>query len=161
MTKIERVQAKDATGLTPEEKEILKKDPPGWSDEIVDQLISMDEANIYLNADLKEVEVNGKACLIRKDIDLNQKDKFGKTNRERMEKGYAPLDANGKSVELHHIGQKSDAGLAELTNEEHHKGGNDTVLHDKRKESEIDRKEFGSERSDHWKSRSKQDNKNS
>ena len=65
----ERVQAKDATGLTPEEKEILKKDPPGWSDEIVDQLISMDEANIYLNADLKEVEVNGKACLIRKDIE--------------------------------------------------------------------------------------------
>ena len=154
----ERVQAKDATGLTPEEKEILKKDPPGWSDEIVDQLISMDEANIYLNADLKEVEVNGKACLIRKDIDLDcVVDDRGRTNRQRMAKGLAPLDANGDSVELHHIGQKSDAGLAELTNDEHHKGGNDTVLHDKKKKSEIDRKEFDTERSDHWKSRYKKD----
>ena len=156
----ERVQAKDATGLTPEEKEILKKDPPGWSDEIVDQLISMDEANIYLNADLKEVEVNGKACLIRKDIDLDcVVDDRGRTNRQRMAKGLAPLDANGDSVELHHIGQKSDAGLAELTNDEHHKGGNDTVLHDKCKESEIDRKEFGSERKEHWTSRSKKNGK--
>ena len=37
------------------------------------------------------------------------------------------------------------------------KGGNDTVLHDKKKKSEIDRKEFDTERSDHWKSRYKKD----
>lgn len=153
----DRVQAKNANGLTPEEKQELKKDPPGWSDKIVDQLISKDEADIYLNAGLKESEINGKACLIRTDINLDQKDSKGRTNRERMAKGLAPKDVNGKSIELHHIGQKSDAGLAELTNEEHHRGGNDVVLHDKSKVSEIDRKEFNVERKSHWISQSRLD----
>ena len=149
-----RTQAKDAQGLTPEEKKELKKYPPAWSDEIVDQLISMDEANMYLGANLKEVQINGKACLIRTDLSLDEVvDDRGRTNRERMSKGLAPLDANGDSVELHHIGQKSNAGLAELTNAEHHKGGNDTVLHDKKKVSEIDRKEFDGERKKHWETR--------
>ena len=73
----------------------------------------------------------------------------------RVAHGLAPLDADGNSIELHHVGQKSDAGLAELTNAEHHKMGNDTVLHNKKKKSEIDRPEFNGEREDHWKSRSK------
>lgn len=114
----------------------------------------MDEANIYLGANLKEVQINGKACLIRTDLSLDEVvDDRGRTNRERMSKGLAPLDANGDSVELHHIGQKSNAGLAELTNAEHHNGGNDTVLHDKKKVSEIDRKEFDGERKKHWETR--------
>ena len=55
--------------MTPEQKAELKKDPPGWSDKVVDQLISKDEADIYVKAGLKEVEVNDKTCLIRSDID--------------------------------------------------------------------------------------------
>lgn len=153
-----RIQAKDATGLAPSEKEEFKKDPPGWSDKIVDQLISKDEADIYAKAGLKEVEINGKACLIRTDINLDQKDSKGRTNRERMSKGLAPKDANGKSIELHHIGQKSNAGLAELTNDEHHRRGNDVVLHNKSKVSEIDRKEFNEDRKTHWISRSRSNN---
>lgn len=132
----------------------MKKDPPGWSDKVVDQLISKDEADIYVKAGLKEVEVNGKACLIRADIDLDQKDDKNRTNKVRMAHGLAPLDANGNSIELHHIGQKNDAGLAELTNAEHHKMGNDTVLHDKTITSEIDRPSFDGERKEHWKDRS-------
>ena len=148
-----RTQAKDAQGLTPEEKKELKKYPPAWSDKIVDQLISMDEANIYIDANLKEVQINDKACLIRTDLDMEQKDAKGRTNRQRMAKGLSPLDKNGKCIELHHIGQKSDAGLAELTHSEHHSNGNDTVLHNKGKKSEINRKEFGKERKGHWKTR--------
>lgn len=140
--------------LTDEEKQKIKEET-GWSDGIVDYIRSMKEYEIYKNAGLEEKEINGKKCLIRSDIDLDQKDEKGRTNKERMEKGKPPLDKNGESIELHHIGQKSDSPFAELTKSEHIKNGNDTILHDKSKESEIDRLiQFKKEKSDHWKARS-------
>ena len=139
--------------LNDEEKQKIKEET-GWSDEIVDAISSMEEYEIYKKADLEEKEINGKKCLVRKDIDLEQKDTMGRTNSERMEKGLPPLDKNGRPIELHHIGQKSDSPLAELTTSEHRGKGNDTVLHDKKKESEIDRDKFAEERSEHWKNRS-------
>ena len=71
-----------------------------------------------------------------------------------MQEGKAPLDKDGKPIELHHIGQKSDAPLAELKREEHRGKGNDAILHDKNKNSEIDREVFATQRTEHWKSRS-------
>ena len=139
--------------LSDEEKQRIKEET-GWSDEIIDAISSMEEYEIYKKADLEEKEINGKKCLVRKDIDLEQKDSMGRTNSERMEKGLPPLDKNGRPIELHHIGQKSDRPLAELTTSEHRGKGNDTVLHDKKKESEIDRDKFAEERSEHWKNRS-------
>lgn len=139
--------------LSDEEKQRIKEET-GWSDEIIDVISSMEEYEIYKKADLEEKEINGKKCLVRKDIDLEQKDSMGRTNSERMEKGLPPLDKNGRPIELHHIGQKSDSPLAELTISEHRGKGNDTVLHDKKKESEIDRDKFAEERSEHWKNRS-------
>ena len=139
--------------LTDEEKQRIKEET-GWSDEIIEAISSMEEYEIYKKADLEEKEINGKKCLVRKDIDLEQKDSMGRTNSERMEKGLPPLDKNGRPIELHHIGQKSDSPLAELTTSEHRGKGNDTVLHDKKKESEIDRDKFAEERSEHWKDRS-------
>lgn len=139
-------------GLTVAEKEKLKEET-GWSDEIVDSTRSVEEAEIYKNADLKEEDINGKKCLIRSDIDMEQKDEFGRTNKERMENGNAPLTDSGETIELHHIGQKQDSPLAELTTQEHRGKGNDTILHDKQKETEIDRGEFAKERKQHWESR--------
>ncbi len=139
-------------GLTDEEKTKLRE-LTGWSDEILDAISSWEEAEIYMKAGLKEVEINGKNCLIRDDIDLDQKDEDGITNRERMERGRPPITKEGQEVELHHIGQKQDSPLAELTTEQHRGVGNDTILHDKTKETEIDRNEFGKERRDHWKGR--------
>lgn len=139
-------------GLTEEQKNDIKK-RTGWSDEIINSIGSMREAEIYIKAGLKEAEINGKKCLIRSDIDMNQKDEDGITNRERMERGLPPITKNGEKVELHHIGQKPDSPLAELTTEEHRGAGNDTILHDKQKESEIDRNEFAKERKEHWKNR--------
>lgn len=121
-----------------------------WSDEIVNSIHSPEEAEIYINANLKEMEINGENCLIRNDINMEQKDELGRTNKERMENGIPPLTKNGETVELHHIGQKSDGPLAELTTQEHRGKGNDTILHDKQKESEINRNEFMKEREDHW-----------
>lgn len=139
--------------LSDEEKAKIKEET-GWSDEIIDSISSMEEAEIYKEAGLVETEIGGKSCLIRPDIDWEQKDQFGRTNAERAKQGLAPIDANGQPLELHHIGQHNDSPLAELTMQEHRGKGNDTILHDKSKESEIDRPSFGTERAEHWKERS-------
>lgn len=139
-------------GLTDEQKEKLRE-LTGWSDEILDAIGSWEEAEIYMKAGLKEVEIKGKKCLIRDDIDLDQEDEDGITNRERMERGRPPITKDGEEVELHHIGQKQNSPLAELTMEQHRGVGNDTILHDKTKETEIDRNEFRKERHEHWKDR--------
>lgn len=155
----EKDPEKESTEVETEKKELTAeqkkevKEKTGWSDEIIDSIGSMDEAEIYMKANLVETEINGKKCLIRNDIDIDQKDEDGITNRERMERGRPPITKNGEEVELHHIGQKPDSPLAELTMEEHRGAGNDTILHDKTKETEIDRNEFGKERREHWKDR--------
>ncbi len=94
--------------------------------------------------------------MVRNDIDMNQKDEMGRTNKERMEQGLSPISKNGETIELHHIGQHSDSPLAELTTSEHRGQGNDSILHDKTKESEIDRNKFNKEKETHWENRAKQ-----
>ena len=141
-----------AEGLSDEEKKEIQE-KTGWSDEVIESIRSKEEAEIYIKANLKEVEINGKKCLIRDDIDLDQADEDGITNRERMEIGRPPLTKNGEEVELHHIGQKQNSPLAELTTQEHRGVGNDAILHDKAKETEINRNEFAKERYEHWQSR--------
>lgn len=146
---------KTKEGLTDEEKAKIKEET-GWSDEIIDTIGSWKEYEIYKNAGLVEAEIGGKKCLIRSDIDWNQKDAMGRTNKERAEQGLSPINKDGKVIELHHIGQHADSPLAELTQEEHRGKGNDTILHDKTKESEIDRQAFAGERSEHWAARAQE-----
>lgn len=149
----EGTQAKE--GLTDEQKQRIKEET-GWSDEIIDAIGSWQEYEIYKKAGLVEAEIGGKKCLIRNDIDWNQKDAFGRTNKERAEQGLSPLNKDGKPIELHHIGQHADSPLAELTQEEHRGKGNDGILHNKNIESEIDRTAFANERSQHWQARVKE-----
>lgn len=144
-------------GLTDEEKARIKEET-GWSDEVIDAIGSWEEYEVYKKAGLIEVEINGKKVLIRTDIDWNQKDEKGRTNAERIKKGLAPLDKNGNPIELHHIGQHADSPLAELTFEEHRGNGNDTILHDKSKETEThgEGNTWDKERQEHWKARAEQ-----
>lgn len=138
----------------------------GAPKKILDVIGSEAEAKIYEGANLEPAKINGKDALIRTDIDYNQKDamgatnldrmNMGTTNLDRMKSGKAPLDANGKPIELHHIGQKQDSPLAELTSVEHRGSGNDNVLHNKQKESEINREDFDKERKCYWKARAEQ-----
>lgn len=141
-------------GLSSETRERLEE--RGFPKEVLDVIGSEDEARIYEDASLEPAQVNGKDALIRSDIDYDQKDEFGRTNLERMKLGLAPLDAEGRPIELHHIGQKQDSPLAELTRDEHRGKGNDNVLHDKLKESEINREDFDKERKEYWKARAEQ-----
>lgn len=143
------------SSISPEARERIKKETQ-WSDSILDNLRNEEEANIYKEANLKPQQVNGKDCLVRTDIDYNQKDEFDRTNLERMKSGLAPLDKDGCSIELHHVGQKPDSPLAELTCEEHRCGNNDKILHVKTQESLIDRQEFRYEKQNHWRARAEQ-----
>lgn len=151
------IAAKDVSsgGLSKTTKLELKKDT-NWPNSIIENIRSSDEADIYKKANLECKNINGKDCLVRQDIDISQKDEFGRTNLERMQMGLAPLDKNGCAIELHHIGQKSKSPLAELTKEEHRSGNNDLTLHDKTKETQIDRSEFRLEKENHWKSRAEE-----
>ncbi|KAF0811004.1 hypothetical protein A167_00036 [Alcanivorax sp. S71-1-4] len=142
---------KELAPLSDEKREKLIE--KGWGEKTVDAIGSEKECEIYEYADLSPIEVNGGEALVRTDVDYDKKDIFGKTNLERMQDGRPPLDANTKPVELHHIGQKPDSPLAELTQKEHRGAGNDNILHDKMKESEIDRESFAKERAEYWKAR--------
>jgi hypothetical protein len=118
--------------------------------------ISPEEKSIYNEAGLEKQVINGREVLIQPNLDLNKE--FGpsnETNLERMRNGYAPLDENGNPYQLHHIGQNMDSPLAELTRDEHCSNGNYNVLHTKEGVSEIDRKEFMIERSNHWRERAR------
>ncbi|MCX4317908.1 MAG: endonuclease VII [Lachnospiraceae bacterium] len=142
--------------LTEEQKEQIKEQT-GWSEEIIEAIGSWEEFELYQKAGLVEAEIAGKKCLIRGDIDWEQKDVMGRTNRERAEQGLSPINRDGKVIELHHVGQHADSPLAELTPEEHRGKGNDTILHDKTKESEIDRQVFSEERAGHWSDRAEKE----
>ena len=138
---------------------IIIKILTGWSNEIVNAIDSWKEYKIYKKAGLVQAEINGKKCLIKPDIDMEQKsiDPFTgeeMTNAERIKKGLAPYK-NGKPIQLHHIGQRPDSPLAELTFEEHRMGGNDTILHDKSRPTEVhvDGNQWDRERENHWKNR--------
>lgn len=148
-------------GLTDEEKAKIKEET-GWSDEIIENIANMKQYEVLKNAGLKEVEINGRKCLIKENIDLDYADEDGVTNRERMARGLAPLDSKtGKPLELHHLGQKADSPLVELTEEEHRTGEyedgkkNQSLWHDNTKETEVhgEGNNWDQERKAHWKER--------
>lgn len=151
-------------GLTEEEKQKIKEET-GWSDEIIDNIKNMKQYEILKNAGLIEVDINGRKCLIKENMDLDYTDEDGISNRERMERGLAPLDSKtGKPIELHHLGQKADSPLVELTEEEHRTGEyedgkkNQSLWHDNAIESEVhgEGNNWDQERKAHWKARAEQ-----
>ena len=151
-------------GLTDEEKQKIKEET-GWSDEIIDNIKNMKQYEILKNAGLIEVEIKGRKCLIKENIHLDYTDEDGVSNRDRMERGLAPLDSKtGKPIELHHLGQKADSPLAELTEEEHRTGEyedgkkNQSLWHDNTIETEVhgEGNNWDQERKAHWKVRTEQ-----
>jgi len=170
-TPIENYGTTESSGLSLEDKVLLKEET-GWSDRIIDAIKTPEEANVYKEAGLKEVNGN----LERQDIDWNAKipqdridrmrslygdevaDRWaGKTNMDLIKEGKAPYGPDGERVNLHHIGQKPDSPLAELTDTEHKT--NDGILHDKTKVSEIERPVFRKERETYWSNRYEELNK--
>lgn len=163
----EKTSADDVTkseGLIEEEKAKIKE-KNGWSDEIIENIKNMDQYEILKNADLDEVEINDRKCLIKENIDLDYTDEDGVSNRDRIARGLAPLDSKtGKPIELHHLGQKADSPLVELTEEEHRTGEyedgkkNQSLWHDNTVETVVhgEGNSWDQERKAHWKARTEQ-----
>ena len=90
-------------GLTEEEKAKIKEET-GWSDEIIENIKNMKQYEILKNAGLIEVEINGRKCLIKENIDLDYTDEDGVSNRDRIARGLAPLDSKtGKQIGRAHV----------------------------------------------------------
>jgi hypothetical protein len=125
-----------------------------YSENVNKHIKSIEELNVYKDLGLVEAQIGDKSALISPDIDMQQKDGMGRTNTERMQKGLAPLDSNGESYNLHHIGQKADSPLAELPNKVHKE--NDAILHDKTVATEVHDVDsnWDNERTNYWKERS-------
>lgn len=147
--------AETDAGLTDAEKSDLKSET-GWSDEVVDAIKSKDEAELYKEAGLRDEKVDGRSCLVRDDIDMDQRDYRGRTNQERIAQHLSPINRDGEVVELHHVGQKQDSPFAELTTGQHRQDGHYKILHDTTKESEIDRTAYATEKARHWEARARQ-----
>lgn len=117
--------------------------------------LSPEEAAHYENIGLRAHEVGGRECLVRDDIDWEQRDdSYGLTNKELAERGLSPRDPEGRPYELHHIQQRSDGMLAELSRDEHTGPGSYRILHDPMKRSEVDHgPEWDKTRAEHWRAR--------
>jgi len=126
-----------------------------YSPDVNQNISTIDELKVYKGENLEEDKSNDRITLKDNQIDLNLKDSKGRTNLERMAKGLAPLDEDGRPYNLHHIGQKSDSPLAELKDNVHKK--NDALLHDKNIPTEVHGGDINwdRERSNHWKARAK------
>lgn len=92
---------------------------------------------------------------IKRDESFDPKyvDGIGRSNIERMKKGLAPIAKDGKEVELHHIKQKDDGVIVEVSRSEHTE--NSKIFHRYTTESEIEREKFGKLRKEYWKDRAK------
>jgi len=62
----------------------------------------------------KVVEFQGRRVYIKADIDLTLTDAKGMANLERMQHGLAPIGADGKSINLHHMLQLEPGPMLEI-----------------------------------------------
>lgn len=139
------------SGLSMNDVARIQKDS-GFPLDLISEIKSMEEYQIYKDAGLYTKMVDGKLALVR-DIPLDYVSELPNgekvTNLVRMQKGYAPIDpATGKAFQLHHVNQNANGTLAILTEAEHQ--GNSSILNTFGKESEIDREAFSAIRKEFW-----------
>ncbi|QEM83266.1 DUF637 domain-containing protein [Halomonas binhaiensis] len=100
------------------------------------------------------IQFSGNKVYQRNDlIDPNRVDlKSGKTNLELMQAGRAPFGPDGRPINLHHLTQKQDGSIVEVTQTLH--SSNHGTLHmPNTVPSGINRAEFNAWRRNYWKNR--------
>jgi len=134
------------------QRELINEFSP-YSEKINSCISTFKELQVYTKLDLKESVIGDRPCLLLK-IDPNRTDAMGRNNVARTASGSAAIDENGDSVNLHHIGQKSDSPLAELPDRVHKE--NDSILHDKSKSTEVhgEGSNWNEVRPQYWRERS-------
>ncbi len=150
--------AGDAAGKTIKAAEkALQKGNVGEASKFINK--ACDEVNTakYFGQERKywsvdPAEFKGNKVYQRNDLfDPDAVDARGRTNIQRMKKGLAPLDANGNSVNLHHMLQKQDGPIAEITQSFHKDNHGILHINDNKIPSGINRTEFDKWRSQYWK----------
>ncbi|WP_440097222.1 T7SS effector LXG polymorphic toxin [Bacillus paralicheniformis] len=112
-----------------------------------------------VNAAGKNKNINRRVYTL-KDIDINQKDRKGKTNLQRMKKGNAPYAKDGTLVNLHHLIQEEPGPMVEIPSSVHQ--NNFKVLHGLKKGGESFRNDkelrlqYNNFRKRYWKWRAEQ-----
>lgn len=86
-------------------------------------------------------------------IDPTRVDSRGRTNLQRMERGLAPLGPDGKSMNLHHMTQRADGPIAELTATFHQQNSRVIHINPNTTPSGINRTEFNRWRRSYWQTR--------
>lgn len=94
----------------------------------------------------------GKVSTWKENGKENGKEVIG-TNIERMELGRAPIGSDGKTINLHHLTQKQDGAIAEVTQTFHQKNYSTIHMNTGELPSTINRSEFASWRKEYWKAR--------
>ena len=123
-----------------------------WPLDVVKSIHSYDEYLIYKNAGNYPTRLKSGKLAFGKEIDWNLVDSKGRTNIERVTKWKkAPIDADGNSYELHHVGQKADSPLAILTKDEHHSKKNYSILHYAEEGKNVADDVWKKQREDFWK----------
>lgn len=149
----EAIALKGATrnGLTMNEAAKIQKETQ-WPLDIIKSLHSYDEYSIYKKAGLQPTKLDSGDWAFVREIDWKLVDSKGRTNAERVSKwGLAPIDKNGVSYELHHIGQKANSPLAILTWDEHHSSGNYSILHYAEEGKDVADDVWKQQKADFWK----------
>lgn len=85
-------------------------------------------------------------------------DAAGRSNVDRMKQGLAPLGKDGNPINLHHMKQKNNGIIAEVSHTEHKEYSDVLHRYAGKNESEIDRAAFDKLRSAYWKHRAQEFN---
>ncbi|PIT29888.1 hypothetical protein BGI40_05660 [Snodgrassella communis] len=100
------------------------------------------------------IEFNGNKVYQRNDLfDPKLVDDKGRTNIQRMEKGLAPIGIDGNSINLHHMTQRQDGAIAEVTQSFHQQNSDKIHINPNTIPSGINRNQFNKWRSNYWKNR--------
>jgi hypothetical protein len=102
--------------------------------------IEFEEVKIYQRDDL---------------IDPHLVDPSGRTNVQRMQSGRAPVDSDGRPLNLHHMIQAPDGPLAEVTEMFHRRRSKSIHINPNTMRSGISRSHFDTFREDYWKHRAR------
>lgn len=148
----EAVALKGATlnGLTMDEAATIQQTSK-WLLDAIKNIHSIEEYNIYKEANLIPTKLADGKLVFLKQIDWTLTDAYGRTNVQRVGANLAPIDAAGTPLELHHIGQKADSPLAILSWAEHHSPGNYSILHYAEQGKDISDAAWNKQKQEIWK----------
>lgn len=144
------LKAATKNGLTMNQAAIIQQTSK-WPLDAIKNIHSMEEYNIYKEANLIPTKLADGELVFLRQIDWTLTDAYGRTNVQRVSANLAPIDATGTPFELHHIGQRADSPLAVLSWAEHHSSGNYSILHYAEQGKDISDAAWNRQKQEVWK----------